>query len=155
MRSQILFYFSKIKYYYVYSFRYLVGGLWRHSVDVCKSEGSLYEWVLSLHHVGPKDSTQVFRPSGIYLDLLNHFTNPNSGSWRNQVTTVPPPHTHTPWALYKQNLNRDLYEKLHSKLFWLLTFQSEVKISLYHSIFSPNLGTSISKTDIYLSSKPV
>lgn len=42
-----------------------------------RSEDNLGEWVLSFHHVGPGDQTQIVRFGGKYPYWLSHLTGPN------------------------------------------------------------------------------
>lgn len=70
--------------YYIYLLYLLICSAWgAHacvympwSMYVWKSEESLWELVLSFHHVGPRDGTHVIRLNNKFLYLLSHLSSP-------------------------------------------------------------------------------
>jgi hypothetical protein len=46
-------------------------------VKACVSVDRLRETILSFHHIGPQDQTQVTKPSGKSLYLLSHRACPH------------------------------------------------------------------------------
>lgn len=69
----------------------LCGGRGRkcaHCLHVLRSEGNLQESVLSFHHVGPEDRTQVVRFGGKHLYLLSPLSGPEQ-SVLNHSTPFP------------------------------------------------------------------